>query len=75
MKSGKAEGIDGIQAELLKAELTSTVDIRFKPLNTIWTKGEIPNEWSKSLIVKLAKKGDLGNYNNWRGITLLSVPK
>ena len=74
MKSGKAADMDGIQAELLKAELTSAVDIMFKIFNTIWTKDEIPNEWSKGLIVKLAKKVDLGNCYNWRGITLISTP-
>jgi hypothetical protein len=29
---------------------------------------------NKGLIVKLSKKGDLQIYDNWRGITLLSVP-
>ena len=31
---------------------------------------EIPDDWSKSLIVKLSKKGDLTACGNWRGITL-----
>jgi hypothetical protein len=32
----------------------------------------LPNEWKKGIIIKLPKKGDLTNCNNWRGITLLS---
>ena len=38
IKSGKAAGIDEIQAELLKAELTSAKNIMFKLFITIWTK-------------------------------------
>ncbi|MCG8432127.1 MAG: reverse transcriptase family protein, partial [Candidatus Omnitrophica bacterium] len=40
----------------------------------IWENETIPEDWSKGLIVKLPKKGDSGNCNNWRGITLLSIP-
>jgi hypothetical protein len=31
----------------------------------------LPNEWTKGIIIKLPKKGDLTNCNNWRGIALL----
>ena len=34
----------------------------------------IPEDWCKGRIVKIPKKGDLTNCNNWRCITLLSVP-
>ena len=37
-----------------------------------WKK-KIP-DWGKDTIVKIPKKGDLTNCNNWRGITLLSIP-
>ena len=30
------------------------------------------HEWQDGIIVKLPKKGDLGDFNKWRGITLLS---
>jgi hypothetical protein len=77
MKSRKAAGIDGIQAELLKVDIhTATVTLHglFKD---IWEENKIPEDWAKGLIVKLPKKGDLGNCDNWtvwRGITLLSIP-
>jgi len=29
--------------------------------------------WKKGLIVKIFKKGDLQDCNNWRGVTLLPV--
>jgi hypothetical protein len=34
----------------------------------------MPNDWRSGLLVKLPKKGDTANCDNWRGITLLSVP-
>jgi hypothetical protein len=45
----------------------------FEPLlKEIWEQEELPNEWTKGIIIKLLKIGDLTNCNNWRGITLLS---
>ena len=34
----------------------------------------MPDDWQKGSIIKLPKKGDLSICDNWRGITLLSVP-
>ena len=41
---------------------------------TIWEGKEIPKDWTEDIIVKILKKGALNNCNNWRGITLLSIP-
>ena len=35
---------------------------------------EVPEDWKKGVIIKLPKKGSLEDYNNWRGLTLLSTP-
>jgi hypothetical protein len=35
---------------------------------------KVPEEWKEGIIVNIPKKGDTTNCNNWRGITLLSVP-
>ena len=74
MKPGKAAGIDGIQAELLKADMGTATEELHSLFIDIWEENKIPADWSKGLIVKLSKKGDLGNCDNWRGITLLSIP-
>lgn len=34
----------------------------------------MPEDWKKGHLVKLPKKRDLSSCNNWRGITLLSIP-
>jgi hypothetical protein len=34
----------------------------------------LPDEWKKGMLIKLPKKRNLTNCNNWRGITLLSSP-
>ena len=38
-----------------------------------WESEIIPEAWKTRLIVKLPKKGDLGECNNWRGVTLLPI--
>ena len=43
-------------------------------LNNCWHYQLVPEEWRKGMIVKLPKKESLSNCNNWRGITLLSIP-
>ena len=40
----------------------------------IWEKEEVPAQWKKGIVIKLAKKGDLRECSNYRGIMLLSVP-
>ena len=73
LKNGKAPGEDGVCAEMLKAEEQVTPQILQRILQDIWDKEDIPSDWKKGVIVKLPKKGDLTDCNNWRGITLLSL--
>ena len=73
MKSGKAGGLDGITADMLKAEEVDTPVYLHSILGNIWNNMTLPEEWKTGLIIKLPKKGDLSNCNNWRGITLLSL--
>ena len=72
-KNNKAPGEDGICAEMIKAEETITPKILQQIFQKIWDTEDIPISWKKGLIVKLPKKGDLSDSNNWRGITLLSI--
>ncbi len=36
-----------------------------------WNKGELSEEWKKSIFVPIHKKGDKTDCNNYRGISLL----
>ena len=73
MKSGKACGADGVTAEMLKAEEIVTLRLLTCIFREIWERETIPEVWRTRLIVKLPKKGDLGNCDNWRGVTLLPI--
>ena len=56
LKNGKSGGIDGITAEILKADMTTTVKYLEKLFKAIWNTETIPTEWNKGLIVKIPKK-------------------
>ena len=40
----------------------------------VWQGKRIPDDWNEATIIGIPKKGALNDYNNWRGITLLSIP-
>jgi sorting nexin-29 len=44
------------------------------PLERIWIEEKLPEEWKKTIIIKLPKTGNITNCNNWREITFLSIP-
>ena len=73
MKKGKAAGIDSITIELLRAGGDVTKEVLYELFTKIWDKEEIPEDWSKGLIVKLPKRGNLTDCDNWRVITLIPV--
>ena len=73
LRDRKAGGSDNIVAELLKADLETSSRKLHGIITIIWEEEVVPDEWLQSLIVKLPKKGDLGDCNNWRGITLLVI--
>jgi hypothetical protein len=40
---------------------------------SIWNKEELPQQWKEPIILPIHKKGDKTDYNNYRGISLLST--
>jgi hypothetical protein len=74
MKNCKAAGPDGILAEALKSDVETTADMLLPLFENIWEEEEIPTDWKDGHIIKLPKKGVLSSCENYRGITLLSVP-
>ena len=74
LKNGKAPGHDNLNAELFKADQELTTVILQPLFVAIWEGEEVPADWRKGIIIRIPKKGRLSDCNNWRGITLLSVP-
>ncbi|GFS19440.1 endonuclease-reverse transcriptase [Elysia marginata] len=74
LKSNKAAGPDFIPQEALKVDIPTTVDILYGLFVNTWEQEKVPCDWKEGHLIKLSKKGDLSNCNNYRGITLLSIP-
>ncbi|VDP83737.1 unnamed protein product, partial [Schistosoma curassoni] len=74
IKSGKAPGPDNIPAEALKADVAVTARILHILFSKIWDEEQVQTDWEEGLLVKIPNKGDLSKCDNYRGITLLSIP-
>ncbi|KAG0718623.1 Transient receptor potential channel pyrexia [Chionoecetes opilio] len=75
LRGGKAAGICNISAELLKHGGEAMIRGLHAVLTVVWQSGTIPPDWKRGLVVPIWKgKGDRQDCNNYRGITLLSVP-
>ena len=74
LKNGKASGQDSLDAELFKAEPEFAAQVLQPLLEAIWEGKQSADDWTEDVIVKIPKKGAPSNCNNWRGVTLLSVP-
>ena len=71
MQNDKAPGIDGITAEMWKADIELSVTELHNLLLKIWDSEIVPSDWKKSLISIIAKKGNLTICDNSRGVSLL----
>src|SRR5215469_4596056 len=71
LKNHKSPGIDQIPAELIKAGGRTIRCAIHKLIISIWNKEELPEEWKESIIVRIYKKRDKTDCNNYRGISLL----
>ena len=58
MKAGKALAVDCLTVELLRDDITTTVDV-------LHESETVPADWRRGLIVKIAKKGDVTKCVNW----------
>lgn len=73
MKNGKAAGVDNITAEVLKVDVRLIANELHPLLIKIWERESYPDDLVQGIIVKLGKKGDLTDCNNWRGINIMCV--
>ena len=71
IKNDKEPEEDCVCSEMLKAESKEGNTSHIAELPSRYM--NIPEDWKKGVIIELPKKGDPGDCNNWRGITLLSL--
>ncbi len=75
LKCGKAAGMGGIIAEMLKSGGDAKVEWMLLICERAWKKGEAPGDWKKAILVPLYKgKGSRSECHSYRWISLLSVP-
>ena len=73
-KAGKAPGVDGVRAEMLKEGGETVVKWLVRLFNVCFILSMVPVDWMCACIVPLYKgKGDVHECGNSRGISLLSV--
>ena len=73
LKNGKSSGPDLFLNEFLKYGINSLLSYLHTLFNRVFDTGVFPDSWGDGFIVPLHKKGNVGNVENYRGITLLSV--
>lgn len=71
-KMDKSPGPDKITNELLKGTLKEITPILTNIFNNILTNNRIPEQWAKSYIILIHKKGDKQDIENYRPISLMS---
>ena len=74
LKKGKTAGVDNNTAELVQAGGEDVITALTTICNKIWQTREWPTPWTQSLVIKLPKKGNLRQYQNYRTISLTSHP-
>lgn len=74
LKRRKAPGPDQIAPELLKYGGPGVVKWLTHLFQLVWNTETIPQDWKDATIVPIFKKGDRRLCNNYRGISLLSIP-
>ena len=74
MNLHKAAGKDRITADMLIYGGDAVINALHRIVCEVWASESVPKDWVDSVIVPVPKKGDLHLCDNWRGISLLSVP-
>lgn len=66
LRNGKVPRADQITAEMLKSDLVQTSQELKFTFAQILKEERMPKEWTKGLICKIPKKGNLKECGNWR---------
>merc|ERR1711872_739065 len=76
LKKGKSPGVDGITSEMLKYGGECVIEWLTRVCKVCASEEKVPNDWIRAIIVPLYKgKGDKSECKNYRGISLLTIPR
>ena len=73
MGKSRACGSDGITVAMLKSTFPVIGPHLLRVINSSITKSEVPLQWKSATVIPLYKKGDRGDPNNYRPISILPV--
>ena len=73
LKICKAAGVCRIIPEMLKYGGSATTTWLHRIITIIWQTGKAPDDWKRSLLVPILKKGDPSVLDNFRGTSLQSI--
>ena len=73
LKRGKAAGIDGVVGELLKNGGVWMVKSLWVLCGEAFKHARVPEEWTKAIKVPIKNKGKGDRFEQYRGVTLISV--
>ncbi|CAF4933516.1 unnamed protein product [Rotaria magnacalcarata] len=65
IKPNKSPGSDGITADMIQAGCEQLTHEIHSLCNKAWHEGVIPEEWGKSILIPIPKKGDLSECENY----------
>ena len=63
-----------ILPEMMKYGGEAVTKWRHHIIAKVWNNGVAPDDWKKDLIVPVLKKGNSAELDNYRGMSLLSIP-
>uniref|UniRef100_A0A3B1J3P5 Reverse transcriptase domain-containing protein n=1 Tax=Astyanax mexicanus TaxID=7994 RepID=A0A3B1J3P5_ASTMX len=73
LHDGKTPGPDGLPAELYKACVNEVINLLQNYFNEGLSEGKMNEDFYKSVITLIYKKGDQNELDNWRQISLLNI--
>ena len=68
----KASGGDGIPAKLFQVLKDDDVKVLYSICQQIWKSQHWPQDWKRSVLIPIPKKGNDKEYSNYRTIVLIS---
>ena len=74
LKNNQAAGVCEISAEMIKYGGDVVVEAVFQLISQIWEQEKLLTQWTRSLLVPVFKSGDKAVLDNYRSISLISIP-